>query len=135
MPQPIPKIKNVDALPKRDLTKDGGEGEDNQGRHLRPWPGKVTQDRGEKEQNGYLSGEWEVEITSKFLEDPVVARVNSVREEGTLVQFHLDPSDATGTTAVTFFQSVHTINPRTNEASEPTENSSWHKDRFSDSDY
>ena len=134
MSEPV-KIKNVDALRKRDLNKDGEEAPDNEGPHLRRWPGKVTQNRGEVTRNGFKSGEWGVEITSKFLEDPVLAEVNLEREVDTLVQFHLDPSDETGKTAVTFFESVQKIDPRTNEPLGWEENHAWHKDRFPTSDY
>ena len=129
------KIKNDDALQKRDLNEDGGEGPDNVGPYLRRWPGKVTQTRGQVTRNGYESGEWEVEITSKFLEHPVRANVNLDRGVGTQVQFHLDTSDATGKTAVTFFELVQPIDPRTNEPLGWEENHAWHKNRFPESDY
>ena len=134
MPEPIEKIKNVDALAKRDLNKDGGEGRANS-RYLRRWPGKVTENRRKVTRRGYESGEWEVEITSKFLEHPVRADVNLNRQVGTRVQFHLDTSDATGKTAVTFFEFVQQVDPQTNAVSEREEYHAWHKNRFSDSEY
>ena len=119
------KIKNVDAFKMRDLNADGGEGTDNEGRYPRRWPGKVTKNEGKWMQNGVESGEWKVEITSKRLEDPVIARVNEDRAVGTRVQFHLDEqTDSTGKRAETSF-----------ELNRDRKNPAWHPRRFDDSDY
>ena len=129
------KIKNVDAFKMRDLNADGGEGTDNEGRYPRRWPGKVTKKLGKAMQGDSDSGEWKVEITSKRLEDPVIARVNEDREVGMQVQFHLDEqTDPTGKRAETFFEFIRN-NPGTREAGQWRKNRSWHKNTFSDSDY
>ena len=135
MPGPIVKIKNDDALVKRD-NGHGREGPENVGPHPRRWPGKVTEKLREVERNGNKSGEWEVKITSKYLEDPVTARVNLDRAVGTPVQFILDKqTDDGGKAAVTFFEENQDVDPVTNRAGEKHPNESWYKIRFSDSDY
>ena len=111
------KIDNIEALKKRDKTKEGGECEDEKGPHLKRWAGKVTKNHGKHMMGDWSSGEWKVEITSKSLEQPVTATVNQDRKVGELVQFVLNPMDDTGKTAETFFEFIGDgKNKRPNEA-------------------
>lgn len=136
MREPIVRIKNDEALKKRD-DGHGREGPDNVGPHLRRWPGKVTEKLREVEPNGTKSGEWEVKITSKNLEDPVTARVNLDRAVGTKVQFVLDEhTDDGGKAAETFFEENQDVDPVTNRpVGGKYPNDSWYRTRFSESDY
>ena len=138
MSQPIVWMKNVDALKARDKKLDNGQFVRHEnGGYAGRWPGKVTEKLGKWEQNGYDSGEWKVKITSKYLEDPVVARVNVEREVGTRVQFNLEDVkiDETGHEAVTFFETEYRVDRVTNVASTPTANPDFQRNRFPDSDY
>ena len=124
MSGPVEKHENVAALAL--LDEDG----DYIGHYLRRWPGKVTKNLAELTGiNGNPSGEWKVEITSKFLKEPVTAIVNENWAPSTPVQFHLDPKDKNGKTAVTFFKKVRQVD------SKPKDNELWQKGRWKDSDY
>ena len=123
------KKNNVLALALRDRHESGGVG--NATSHYpKRWTGKVTNIG-----NQLFSGEWEVKITSKYLEEQVTARVNVFRKVGTPVQFCLDDTDKFGKTAVTMFEKNRKVDPRTNEASEEEDNPAWQKDRFQEADY
>ena len=135
MSEPSRKYSNKEALKELD-DKPGRVVDGIEYKFPKRWAGKVTKRIEKVVQNGFDSGEWSVEITSKSLKDPVKARVNVDREVGTRVQFVLDPTDETGQTAETFFEYVHKFDPVTNDPVGSMEkNEDWDKDGFSDSDY
>lgn len=133
MSQPIVKIENLDALNTRDKkNQDGKWVRDESGTSGIPgrWPGKVTKKLGNWVQNGFESGEFKVEITSKYLEDPVIGKANVEREVGTRVQFSLNPEQRAaedpnlgpaGKFAETIFEFTSQIDSRTNEPLPQTE--------------
>ena len=130
MSEPIVKIKNVDALKERELNEDGSKTSER-----RIWPGMITK-RTPVEKDGFQYGEWDTEITSKFLEDIVKTIDDDFREIGTFVQFVLDPKDKGGKTAV---KAVFNFRwgPRqlTNEAWVRYVHEDWRIGKFPESDY
>ena len=125
MSEPFVKIKNVDALKERQVNEDGSETSD-------PiiWPGTVTELEEVKElkqvrEKDELPKEWDIVITSKFLEDPVTARVQSWLEIGTRIQFVLDPNDENGkTTAKTALFEYWEYDPQIGKSVKKT-NGDW----------
>ena len=79
--------------------------------------GRIITKRTRVVKDGNQSREWDTEITSKLLEDPVKTVDYEYREVGTRVQVVLNPNDKHGKTAAqTVFHLRWGPNDRTNEA-------------------